>query len=159
VFVGDQVSLDVSLTAAGARLASLVRSGLLDRASAQAYGDGITGLTPADPLGPVPGLSRLVRVHVQDLEASGDSARFALRWEVIGPGCEPFPALDGDITLTPAGEHATTLTLIGAYRPPPGTASAALDREVLHRAAMATIRGFLHRIAESIAYPAGAGQQ
>ena len=159
VFVGDEVSLDVSLAAAGARLASLVRSGLLGRASAQAYGDGITGLGPADPLGPVPGLSRLVRVHVQNLEVSGDSARFALRWEVTGPGGELFPALDADITLTPAGEHATTLTLIGAYRPHPGTAGAALDRAIMHRTATATIRAFLYRIAESIAYPAGADQR
>jgi len=29
----------------------------------------------------------------------------------------------------------------------------------MHRAATATIRAFLHRIAESIAYPAGADQR
>ena len=134
VFVGDEVSLDVSFAAAQARLASVIRGGLLGRASEQAYGDGMTGLARVGPLGPVPGLSRLVQVHAQDLDAIGDAARFALRWEAIGPGGELFPALDADITLAPAGEHAATLTLAGAYRPPLGAADAELDRAVMHRA-------------------------
>ena len=44
VFVGDEVLLDVSFPAARARLASLIRGGLLGSASARAYGEGITGL-------------------------------------------------------------------------------------------------------------------
>ena len=57
-------------------------------------------------------------MHFQDLKASGDSARLALRWEASGPGGGLFPALDADITLTPAPKHSATLTLTGAYRPP-----------------------------------------
>jgi len=64
-----------------------------------------------------------------------------------------FPVLDADITLTPAGQRSTTLTLTGAYRPPPG---AALDRTVMHQVATATIPAFLHRIAQAIARPARA---
>jgi hypothetical protein len=44
-----------------------------------------------------------------------------LRWEATGPGGRLFPALDADITLTPAGEHATLLGLAGCYRPPLGS--------------------------------------
>jgi len=158
VFVGDEMSLDVGFAAAQARLASLIHGGLLDRVSAQAYDDGITGLARVGPLGPAPGLSRLVQVHVQDLKVSGESARTALRWDVTGPGGELFPALDADITLTPAGKTSTMLTLTGAYRPPLGTAGAALDRAVMHRVATATIRAFLHRISEAIAHPARTAQ-
>ena len=130
---------------------------MVDRASAQACSGETTGLARVGPLGSVPGLSRVVQVRVQDLKSIGDSARFALRWEVAGPGGALFPALDADITLAPAGEHSTTtLTLAGAYRPPLGTAGAALDRVVMGRVAAATIRAFLTRIAEAISHPVGA---
>jgi hypothetical protein len=101
VFVSGEVSLDVSFTAAQAGLATLTGGGLLASASAQAYSDGITGLTAAGPLASALGLCRLCQVHVQDLKAGGDSARFALRW-VTGPG-GLFPALDADITWPPPG--------------------------------------------------------
>ena len=123
----------------------LIRGGLLGSASAQAYSDGITGL------------ARLLHVHVQDLTARGDSARLALRWEASGPGGGLFPALDADITLTPAPEHSATLTLTGAYRPPPGTD---LDRVILRQVATATIRAFLRRVTDAMAGPArAAGRQ
>jgi hypothetical protein len=154
VFVGDEVWLDVSFAVARARLASLVCGGLLDRASAQAYSGEITGLARVGPLGPVAGLSKVVRVHVRDLGAIGDSARFALRWEAAGPGGALFPALDADVTLASVGEHST-LTLGGVYRPPLGTAGGALDRAVMRRVATATIRAFLHQVAGAIAQPAG----
>ena len=54
MFVGDEVLLDVSFTAARARLVNLLRGGLLLSASEDAYGQGITGLVPAvlrDPQG------------------------------------------------------------------------------------------------------------
>jgi hypothetical protein len=41
MFVGDEVLLDVSFTAAWARLANLIRGGLLLSASEDAYGQGI----------------------------------------------------------------------------------------------------------------------
>lgn len=148
--------MDVSFADARVRLAGLIRGGLLHRASAHAYGGEITGLARVGPLGPVPGLSKLVKVHVQVLKDTGDSARFALRWEVGGPGGALFPALDADITLAPAGEHAATLTLAGAYRPPLGAVGAVLDQAVMRRIAAATIRAFLHHVAEAIVHPASA---
>ena len=153
MFVGDEVPLDVSFTAAQTRLVNLIRGGLLGGASQEAYSDGITGLARVGPMGSVPGLSRLVQVHFRELKASDGSARLALRWEATGPGGDLFPALDADITLTPAGNHSTTLTLTGAYRPPLGTVGAELDRAILYRVAAATIRAFLHRVADAIAPP------
>ena len=158
VFVGEEMLLDVSFAAAQARLASLARGGSLASAAKDAYGHGITGLTRVGPLGSAPGMSRLVQVRYQDLKVSEDSAGLALRWEVTGPGGGLFPALDADITLTPAGEQATLLTLAGAYRPPLGTLGAELDRAILHRVAAATIRAFLNRIADAIVHPASAAE-
>ena len=150
MFVSGEVSLDVSFTVAQARLAALIGGGLLVCASAQAYSDGITGLAGVGPPGSALGLSRLCQVYFQDLRAGGDSARLALRWEVTGP-CGPVPALDADITLTPAGKHVTTVTLTGVYRTPLGTASAGLDWGIWHGVATATIRAFLRLLAEAIA--------
>jgi hypothetical protein len=155
VFVSGDVSLDVSFTVAQARLAALIGGGLLVSASAQAYSDGITGLAGVGPPGSALGMSRLCQVHSQDLKAGGDSARLALRWEVTGPG-GLVPALDADITLTPAGKHFTTLTLTGVYRTPLGTVSAGLDWGIWHGVAIATIRAFLRLLTEAIARPARA---
>ena len=52
--------------------------------------------------------------------------------------------------LRPAGEQGTLLTLEGVYRPPLGALGQALDRAILHRVAAATIRNFLHRVAQGV---------
>ena len=154
MFVGDEMVLAVGLDAAKASLAKLARSGLLAGASQDAYDEGITGLVRVGPLGSAPGLSRPVEVRFLDLVSRADSALLVLRWEAVGPGGGLFPALDADLTLTPAGEHATLLTVAGAYRPPLGILGVALDRTILHRVAAATIRAFMNRVADAIARPA-----
>jgi hypothetical protein len=156
MFTSDETSLDISFPAAQAALAGLVRRGLLGGASAQAYSDGITGLAQAGPAGTPPGLPGLAQVYFQDLKAYGGSALLALRWEVTGTGGGLFPVLDADVTLTPAGERSTTLRLAGVYRPPPGIAGDRLDQAVMARVYAATIRAFLHRIAQAILYDATA---
>ncbi|MGE5287800.1 MAG: hypothetical protein ACM3ML_11455 [Micromonosporaceae bacterium] len=154
MFVGAEVVLEVSFDAARARLANLIRGGSLVNASKHAYGDGITGLARVGPLGSASAMSRLVEVHFRDLVAHDDSAVLTLRWEATGPGGGLFPALDADITLTPAGEQATLLTLAGAYRPPLGPLGTGLDRAILHRVAGATIRSFVNHVADAVAHPA-----
>jgi hypothetical protein len=151
--------LDVSFNAAQARLANLTREGTLLDASQDAYGQGIIGVVRIGPLGSAPGMSRLVEVHFRDLVIHENSAVLTLRWEAIGPGGGLFPALDADITLSPAGEDATLLTLAGAYRPPLGTLGARLDQAILQRVAAATIRAFLDRVVDAIAYPASAAER
>jgi len=104
----------------------------------------------------VPGLSKLVRVQVLPAVQRGAVIVLALRWEATGAGGRLFPVLDANITLLPDGEQAALLGLEGVYRPPAGAAGAWLDRAVLHRFADATIRSFLHRIADAISDPAPA---
>ena len=154
MFVRAEAQAEISFALAQARLANLARAGWLLSASQGAYGAGATDLARADPPGPVRGKSRLVNVHFRDLAADGGPAHLALRWEAIGPGGELFPTLDANITLSPAGAHATTLTLIGVYRPPPGNLGGELDQVVLRRVAEATIHTFVNRIADAIIAPA-----
>jgi len=146
MFTGDEVVLDVSFAVARARLAHLTEGDLLRSASEDAYGTGITGLARVGALG----LAKVVRVQVRELAQTDDSAGLAIRWEVTGPGGGLFVALDADVRLLPAGEHATVLSLSGVYRPPLGSPGAALDRAALHRVVAATIRDFLGRLAADI---------
>ena len=154
MFVRAEAQAEISLTLAQARLGDLARAGWLLSASQGAYGAGATDLARADPPGPVREESMLVNVHFRDMTADRGSAHLALRWEAIGPGGELFPTLDADITLSPAGEHATTLTLAGVYRPPPGNLGGEVDQVVLRRVAEATIHTFVNRIADAIIAPA-----
>ena len=153
MFVRAEAQAEISLTLAQARLGNLARAGWLLSASQGAYGAGATDLARAAPPGRGRGKSRLVNVHFRGLAADGGSARLTLRWEAIGPGGQLFPALDADIALSPAGEHATTLTLAGVYRPPPGNLGGELDQVVLRRVAEATIETFVDRIAGAIVAP------
>jgi hypothetical protein len=142
MFVSAEVPLDLSFPATVAGIADLARGGLLARASEGAHGDGLTGVTRVGPLGAVPGMSKLVKVHVRDVVTRGESAVLALRWEATGPGGRLFPALDADIWLTPAGEHST-LAAVGA----------GLDRAVFHQVADATVRSLLARVADVLTCP------
>jgi hypothetical protein len=155
MFVGDEAVLDVGFAVARARLASLARGGWLLRASEDAYGLGVTGLTRVGALG----LSREVRVQARELATRDDSAGLAIRWEVTGPGGGLFPVLDADIRLHPSGDEATLLTLEGAYRPPLGGLGQALDRAILHKVAAATIRNFLNRVAVGITGQPGPAEE
>jgi hypothetical protein len=113
MFVASQVQAQVSLALAQARLAHLVRAGGLLDASHAAYEAGLAGLVLAAPPGGLPQVAGLVRVHSGDLITRGDSVHAALRWEATAPGGEPFPALDADLTLSPARDQTTTVTLAG----------------------------------------------
>ena len=85
-------------------------------------------------------------MQVRELAWIDQSAGLAIRWEATGPGGGLVPVLDADLTIAPAGERVTILTMAGASRPPLGTMGAALDRAILHRMASATIRGFLAQV-------------
>jgi hypothetical protein len=76
----------------------------------------------------------------------GEVMVLPLRWEATGVTGRLFPVLDADLTRTPAGAGRTLMTLNGAYRPPLGGIGAELDRDVLRRAAAATIESLLTRI-------------
>ena len=153
MFVAGEVLLDLSFPAAAARLANLAPGGSLTRASEGAYDDGLTGLVRVGPLGAAAGMSKLVEVHFLDVVTRGESAVLALRWEATGPGGRLFPALDADMSLTPAGQHSTRLSLAGVYRPPLAALGAGLDRAVFHKVADATVQSLLARVADVLARP------
>ena len=153
MFVAGEVLLDLSFPAAAARLANLARGGSLTRASEGAYDDGLTGLVRVGPLGAAAGMSKLVEVHFLEVVTRGESAVLALRWEATGPGGRLFPALDADMSLTPAGQHSTRLSLAGVYRPPLAALGAGLDRAVFHKVADATVQSLLARVADVLARP------
>jgi len=154
MFVRDEVTLDVGFDVARDRLEKLDSWFLA--ASDHAYGEGMAGLARIGPRGPAPGISRLAEIQFQNLTAHDGRSGLALRWEARGPGGRLFPVLDADLTLVPAGENATVLTLEGAYRPPLGSLGAELDRLLLHRLAEATIRDFLERVATALTQPTNA---
>ncbi len=156
MFVGSEVLVDVSFGVACARVAALAHGGWLGDASGTAYRAWRTDLARVGPLDSLPAVSRLVEVRFRDLVTHGESAVLALRWEAAGPGGGLLPVLDADLTLAPVAESVTTLQLAGSYRPPLGKVGAALDRVVLRRVAVATIRGFLERVGDAVVNPAEA---
>ena len=158
MFVGSEVLVDVSFGVACARVAALAHGGWLGDASGTAYRAWRTDLARVGPLDSLPAGSRLVEVRFRDLVTHGESAVLALRWEAAGPGGGLLPVLDADLTLAPAGESVTTLQLAGSYRPPLGKVGAVLDRVVLRRVAVATIRGFVERVGDAVVNPADGGR-
>lgn len=160
VFVSAETVVNVAFDVARARLAGLA-GGWLAGASRDAYTEGGRGLARVGPAGSVPGLSRLVEVRFRDLVVHEGSAVMTLRWEAAGVGGALFPVLDADLRLapneeSPNGEPATTVTVVGVYRPPLGALGAALDRAGLHLVALATVREFVNRVGEAVADPAQA---
>ncbi|HEY6311379.1 MAG TPA: hypothetical protein VIY52_11320 [Streptosporangiaceae bacterium] len=146
MFVGEEVQLDVGFALARERLLRLAEGGALLSPSEDSYDYGTAGLARVG----LPGLAKLVRVQVRDLAWTDLSAGLAIRWEATGPGGGLFPVLDADITLAPAGEQGSVLSVAGVYRPPLGALGQALDRAVLRRVAAATIRRFVAQVAARI---------
>jgi hypothetical protein len=158
MFVAHELMLDIGSRTAQARLANLARGPGLSGSSLAAYHGGLAGLSRVGPLGELPGASKLVRVRLLDPVYRGESMRLGLRWEAAGVTGALFPALDADISLTPAGAQKTRLALAGVYRPPLGRFGAGLDRVILNQVATATIRTLLHSVADAIASPAPAAE-
>ncbi len=144
MFVGDEVRLDVGFAVARKRLARLGEDDALFGPSADAYGPSLARVGPGI-------VSKLVRVQVRELSWTEKSGGLALRWEATGPGGKLFPVLDADLILADFGAQGTLVALAGVYRPPLGALGQALDRAVLHRVAVATIKAFLADVAAKLA--------
>jgi len=151
VFVDGHILMDVRLDSARRQLERLAADGVLLSASEHAYGAGITGLVEA--AGRTAGISRLVGVQPGDLTETEGCAQLWLRWEAIGSDGTLFPALDADLTLSPAGDNTTVLTLAGVYRLPED-AGAGLDPGIVRCFADATIDSFVARLACALMHPA-----
>jgi hypothetical protein len=61
--------------------------------------------------------------------------------------------LDANLTLSEAGDGRAVLRFAGVYRPPLAGAGEELDQFVLRRAASATVRSLLTRLARMMAEP------
>ena len=143
MFVGDETRLDISFAVARERLIRLAQRDALFAPSADGYGAGLARVGPGV-------VSKLVRVQVRELSWTEKSGGLALRWEATGPGGKLFPVLDADLTLVDFGAQGTLVALAGVYRPPLGALGQALDRAVLHRVAVSTIKGFLAHVAAKL---------
>jgi hypothetical protein len=154
VFVGDRILADAGFAAARRQLGRLAGDGVLLGAAEYAYGAGITGLAEAAGVTGEP--PRLAGVRPGELTETAGCARLALRWEAVGANGALFPALDADLTLTPAGEATTLLALAGIYRLPEQM-GAELNPAIVRCFAAVTIRGFVARLACAVMHPAGAG--
>ena len=131
MFVSHAATLDVSFEVAMTRLAALTGSGVLTQISVDAYA---AGAPPSVPW--------LTGSRFRDLIARPGRAVLAVRWETDGHYGEPFPVLDADLTLTPAGPSAALLELSGIYRADSGEDGPRMGAVVLG--------GFVDRIAETI---------
>jgi hypothetical protein len=153
VFITDQITLAGAFPAACTRLRQLADGRLLQRASNDAYGEGVRGgLMHGGPVRHLPSrdLAGVQLGHLTVLTGHNGCARLPLRWETAGPAGQ-FPVLDADITLTAAGD-TSVLALVGTYRLPPGPGA---GQEAVRQCAAATIHSFLALLACAIAHPAG----
>jgi hypothetical protein len=157
MFVGDEITVGAAYPDARAGLLRLTYGGWLSDASGDAYAEGLAGLVRVGPFGDMLGASKLVRVLLLEPVERENSLTLSLRWEATGVMGPLFPVLDANVILIPAGENASQLALAGAYRPPFAAVGQGLDRVLLHRAASATVRSLLRRMAETITATPGAG--
>jgi hypothetical protein len=153
MFVGDEITLSAPYPDARAGLIRLTHGGWLSDASGDAYTEGLAALIRVGPFGELLGASKLVRVLMLEPVERDGSLTLSLRWEATGVMGRLFPVLDANIILVPAGDNESQLALAGAYRPPFAAVGEGLDRVLLHRAASATVRSLLGRIAQTIAPP------
>ncbi len=159
MFVTDGIALGIGFRPAQARLANLVQGSGLSGASEAAYQAGLTSVIRVGPFGDVPGASKLVLVRFLDPRFHAEAMTVGLRWEATGLSGGLFPVLDADLSLAPNGGQQTRLALAGAYRPPLGRFGAGLDRAILNRVAVATIRALLRSIADALTSPQVAAEK
>lgn len=159
MFITQHQLLQVSLEVAQTRLVSLTSKDGLSHASRHAYDSGLEHTVRVGPLGDVPGVSKLVKISFVEPVYRDDEMTLGLRWEATGIAGGLFPVLDGDLTLTRAGDATTQLGLVASYRPPLGHVGARLDKAILSQVADATIGALLRSIASALvnAEPAAAG--
>ena len=141
--------------AARARFLWLAHGAWLDGPSRDAYADGLAGEVRIGPFGSVPGMSKLVRVSLLDPVPRDDMVYVPIRWEATGRMGLLFPVLDANLILGQDSRGQAVLRITGVYRPPLGGLGEGRDQALLHRAAAATLKSLLRRIAATLAGAAG----
>ena len=158
VFVAAEGTAPARLEDAVARLRHLINHGVLRSTSQEAYEGGLSAVVRVGPFGPVPGLSRLVRVLVDEPVQRGATVTMPIRWEATGAAGDLFPLLDADLTLTGAEPDQVRVRLDGSYRPPLGRAGETLDHLVMHRLAVATMKSLMTGLVAGLSDPGESSQ-
>jgi hypothetical protein len=156
MFVAQDIVLDVAFATARPRLLNLISGCALDDASRAAYDDGLASIARSGPGEDITDPSRLVSVQCLEPSERDGGMTTALRWEAAAATGDPFPVLDADLALSPAGPAMTRLALDGIYRPPAFRPGTVIDRLVMHRVAEATVGALLANLAGSLTRPAPA---
>lgn len=151
MFVTEGTTIALPFGWAVAQLGSTVESGWFGEVSDHAYAAGLAVLARAGPLGDVRGLAKTVQVRLSGPRERWTGVAYALRWEVSGPAGGRFPVLDADLSVTRVEAGRTRLAIIACYRPPLDVQP---DRLLRRRAARATLRSLLDRLAGEMAQPA-----
>jgi hypothetical protein len=124
-------------------------SGLLQQVAEAAYDEGEELLSRVGPFGPVPGLSKAVKVYAGNVRDRDQGFVVPLRWSATGP-TELFPVMEADLEISPLGADESQLRLSGSYDPPLGSLGRGLDRLLLHQLAEATVRAFLSQLVAAL---------
>ena len=148
MLVYDFIHVPLPVAQVRQRLLNAV-TGLLQQAAAAAYDEGEDLLSRVGPFGPVPGLSKVVSVHVGDVRDRGEGFVMPLQWSATGP-TELFPVMHADLEITPLGVQQSQLRLSGSYDPPLGALGKRLDRLLLHQLAEATVRALLKQLVTAL---------
>jgi hypothetical protein len=120
-------------------------NGILQQVAEAAYDEGEELLSRVGPFGPVPGLSKAVKVYAGKVRDRGKGFVMPLRWSATG-ATELFPVMEADLEISPLGADESQLRLSGSYEPPLGALGRGLDRLLLHQLAEATVRAFLSEL-------------
>src|SRR5215472_9268650 len=105
MFIAHSRLLDLPLSSAQARLASLVGDGGVWRSAETAYASGIAPVIRVGPFGDIPGATKLVRIQFTDPRYRDGGMTLGMRWEATGTAGALFPVLDADLSLASEGEH------------------------------------------------------
>jgi hypothetical protein len=149
VIVEVQVVVDAPVSVVLDRLIARLAAGGFDDAVTSDFVDTHVTLLRAG----VAGITTRVAVQALPPLARDDGYVIPIRWEAAGPAGELFPALDADVVLTGDGNAESAIRLVGSYVPPFGRAGAAVDRLVMHRVAVVTLRRFLGHLADEATEP------
>jgi hypothetical protein len=148
VLVYDFIRIPLPVAQVRGRLLAAV-SGLLQQVAEAAYDEGEELLSRVGPFGPVPGLSKAVKVYGDKVRNRGAGFVMPLRWSATGPA-ELFPVMEADLEISPLGPDESLLRLSGSYDPPLGSIGRQLDRLLLHQLAEATVRAFLSQLVTAL---------
>lgn len=143
MFVDEVLVLPVPVAVAQDRLVALHDDGGVQDAATCAFREGHALLLDAGFTGWID----QVAVHSVPAYLRGGSTIVPLRWVVTGESGEMFPAVDANLELDRAPGGCSRLTFRGSYRSPSAQLGFVLDQPRLQRAARASVRGLLDRVA------------